>query len=267
MRVFVLLVVALHQVALGGFEQTEVGARAKSLGGAYCGMADDVWAIVYNVGGLAAIKQREVSMFYAPQQFGLSELSLSAVAAVFPTGVGSFGLAARRYGFDLYREVSWTVAYAREIFDAGVGVNVNYHSVTIQGYGSSGTVGIDVGALVQITSQLRWGIAAKNINAPTIGESEEPLPQLFSTGVTYQPVRNLSLLLDYCKEISFASSQKIGFEYSIVEAVVARAGLSSEPSEYTGGIGIRYGVLQIDYGVSMHQELGLTQQASILICW
>ena len=267
MKIVVLLIVALHQVALGGFEQTEAGARAKSLGGAYCGMADDVWAIFYNVGGLAAIKQREVSMFYAPQQFGLSELSLSAVAAVFPANLGSFGVAARRYGFDLYREVSWTISYAREIFDVGVGINANYHSVAIQDYGSSGTIGIDVGALVQITSWLRWGIAAKNINAPTIGESEEPLPQSFSAGVAYQPVRNLSLLFDCCKEISFAPSQRIGFEYSMVEAVVIRAGLSSEPSEYAGGIGIRYGILQVDYGFSMHQELGVTQQASILICW
>lgn len=267
MRKIVCLVAMISQLAFGGFEQTELGARAKSLGGACCALSNDVWAIFNNVGGLANLNQHEVSVFYAPQQFGLAELSLSAVAAAFPAGIGVLGFAARRYGFDLYREVSWTMSYANTVSAVAIGINVNYHSLSIERYGSSGTVGIDVGGLVPVTRQLRWGISAKNVNSPTIGVSREPLPQSFTSGFAYFPLRELSISVDYFKEAGFDGSVRFGFEYGVVNAVALRIGVSNQPAQYAGGIGIQYGMFEVDYAFFTHQELGITHQGSILIRW
>lgn len=263
----ILLILALHGLTVGGFEQTEAGARPASLGGAYTGLANDVWAIFYNPGGLANLREREASMFYTPCQFGLSELSLTAAALGVSTGFGAFGFAARRYGFDLYREVSYTVSYANKVSGVAVGANLNYHTVAIQNYGSSGTIGIDVGTLLRISNRVQWGIAAKNINSPTIGVSREPLPQTFTAGVAYLPAARVSLTLDYVKETGWDPSLKGGFECWIIDAVALRMGVSNEPSEYAGGIGIKYRNFQVDYAFSMHQELGMTHQWSVLIRW
>jgi hypothetical protein len=261
------LLLALHGLAVGGFEQTEAGARPASMGGAYIGLANDVWAIFYNVAGLSDLSSREVSFFYTPGQFGLSELTRSTLAIGFPTRLGVFGLAARRYGFDLYHEVTWTASYANRVSGLSVGVNLNYHTVSIQNYGSSGAVGIDVGVLLGFSRHVRWGVAAKNVNSPTIGESGEPLPQTFSAGIAYLPTQSLSLTLDYVKETNFDPSSRFGFEYRIIDAVALRGGVSDRPSEYAGGIGIQYGIVAIDYAFFMHQELGITHQGSILIRW
>jgi hypothetical protein len=267
MKAYFVFFVFLQCVAFGGFERAEVGARASAFGGAFCGLSDDCWAIFFNVGGLSQVQRREVSFFYSPQPFGLKELSTSAAAAAYSTNFGVIGISARRYGFNLYREFSGSLAYAKTISDVGIGINVNYHSVAIKNYGAAGTIGIDVGILLHIIDKLRWGISVKNINAPTIGTSKEKLPQTFSSGVAYIPLENLHLFFDYQKELRFEASPRFGFEYWIIDAFALRGGVSDQPVQYSGGMGIRYAMFQVDYAFAMHQELGSTHEASFTIRW
>ncbi|MBI4546563.1 MAG: hypothetical protein HY707_01180 [Ignavibacteriae bacterium] len=261
-----LFLLLIHK-AFGGFEQKDLGARAAGLGGSFVGLSDDVWAIAFNPGGLSQLKRREVSFFYSPQPFGLSELSTGAVAVALPINVGVIGAAARKYGFDLYREVSGTVSYSNTLSSVGVGINLNYHSVSISKYGSAGTIGIDVGIIIKIFDQLHWGMTATNINSPTIGVSNEKLPQSFSAGLAYVPLKNLTFALDYHKQLKFDPSPRFGFEYWIVEVLAIRSGVSDAPSQYAGGAGIRYSMFQIDYAFITHQELGGTHQVSISLRW
>jgi hypothetical protein len=260
-----LLTLVSVQISLGGFERTEVGARAMAFGNAYIGLADDVWAIYHNVGGIACLEKWQTSVFYSPQPYGLSELSLAAIAGVVPTKFGVLGLAVRKYGFELYHEFSGTLSYAKTVSGVNFGFNINYHTVVIKSYGSAATIGLDVGILIPVLDRLRWGASIKNINSPTIGSSKEKLPQAFSTGVAYLPLENLILLLDFRKDISFDPSSRVGFEYKIVEAVALRGGVSDEPSQFSGGIGIKYSLFSFDYAFSTHQDLGWTHAFSITI--
>jgi len=260
-----LLVLLLAQNCPGGFERTEMGARASAFGNAYVGLADDVWAIFYNSGGLARIKSYQVSFFYSPQPFGLSELSNGSVAAAAPFNFGSLGFALRKYGFELYRELTGTLSYANTFKGVHLGININYNSVTIKNYGSAGTVGIDAGLIVPVIQNFQWGIFIKNLNSPTIGISKEKLPQSFTTGVAYLPISNFTLLLDMEKEINFDLAGRFGFEYWLIDAVALRGGVSDVPTQFSGGVGIRYSLFQVDYAFTTHQELGSTHCFSITI--
>jgi hypothetical protein len=262
-----MFILIFTSTASGGFERTELSARARALGGSYVGLADDVWAIFFNAGGLTQLTRKEVSFLYVPEQFGLKELSCSAGAFAFPTGVGVIGFAGRRYGFDLYREFTGTISYANTLSNVGIGFNLNYHSLSIKNYGSAGTVGIDIGILAPVFDQVRLGVSAKNINAPTIGSSRERLPQIFSTGIAYSAIEDLSIMLDYQKELGFDPSPRAGFEYRMADVVAIRGGVSDEPTEYSGGIGIKLSIFQIDYAYSSHQDLGATHIGSISIRW
>jgi hypothetical protein len=267
MRTILALLLLFPAVMLGGFEQTDVSARAKALGGSYVGLSDDVWAIFFNVGGLATATRQEVSFLYTPEQFELHELSYAAVALALPTKFGTLGLAAKGYGFKLYREFSGTISYAHSISNVGLGINFNYYAMTIKNYGSAGTVGVDIGVLVRLLDQVRWGISAKNINSPTIGTSCEPLPRKFSSGIAYIPQDDISITFDYQKELGFDPSPRFGFEYWIIHALALRGGMCDVPSEYAGGVGVRFSLFQVDYAFSSHQQLGWTHQASITIRW
>ena len=267
MRKILIPLILYVQIVSAGFEQTDVSPRARGLGGSYVALSDEMWAIFFNPGGLATVRQGEISFSYAPQPFGLSELSLGALATAIPMKFGVLGFGARKYGFDLYREITGVVTYANTISDIGVGVSFNYHSLSIKNYGSASTVGIDVGLLLPILDNLRWGIAARNLNAATIGASNEKLPQSFTIGTAYLPTSNLILTIDYQKESKVDPSTRVGVEYGIVEGIVIRGGSSTEPLQWSGGFGITYSVFQVDYAFSTHQELGGTHQASISIRW
>ena len=260
--IFLMIVLCMNHVQ-ASFERTESGARPLCLGGAYVGLADDAWGIFYNPAGLAQARFAELAVFYSPQPFGVPELKSLSFAALYPSAIGSFGLSVRRYGFELYRETSGSLAYAHKLAGIFVGINVNYHSVSIAHYGSAGTIGVDLGVLVPILDNLRWGLAAKNINAPTIGQSAERLPQAFTTGIFYKPIESFCFVFDYQKELSFPAAPRFGFEYWIIDGVALRGGASDQPATYAAGLGIRYGFFQIDYAFTTHQELGLTHQASL----
>jgi len=263
--IFLWLVTISH--CYGGFERVEGGARAVCLGGAFAGLADDGWAIFYNPAGLARLHFPELGIFYSPQPFALPELKSFSFVFVYPTGIGSFGASARSFGFQLYREFSSSLAYANEFSGITGGVNFNYHSVSILNYGSAGTIGIDVGLLIPVLRNLRLGIAAHNVNGPTIGSSAEKLPQTFVSGISYQPLDGLCLVFDYQKEVGFPASPKFGFEYHVIDEVALLGGVADEPSTYAAGIGIRYLFFQMNYGFTTHQDLGLTHQASLTLRW
>ncbi|MBI5214899.1 MAG: hypothetical protein HY960_04040 [Ignavibacteriae bacterium] len=247
-----------------GFERRDIGARQRAFGGAFVGSADDVWSIYYNPAGLSNLKNIQVALFYSPQTVGLSELSNGALAGMVPTSMGNFGLGVTSYGFDLYKELAFTLSYSRKISEISVGLNLNYQNVNIKNYGSSGAVGFDVGFLVPVHRQVKIGLSATNLSSPTIGESKEQLARTFSVGVSYQPLQEFSLMLDYVKEIQQSASPRFGFEYWLVESVALRAGISDEPTSYSTGIGVRYSMFEVDYAFYTHQDFGLTHQASIL---
>lgn len=265
MRILALFLLLGINVTFGGFDRTDVGARAQALGNAYVGLADDVWSIFHNAAGLSMLTLWEAGFFYSPQPFGLSELSTGAAALAFPTGFGSLGAGVRSYGFNLYREFSGTLSFARSLSGVHAGISVTYHSVRIERYGSSATIGVDAGILVQLLRDIRLGIAIQNINSPTIGRSNEKLPQTFSTGIAYTPFRSLYIVADVAKETAFDISSRFGFEYWIIDALALRGGVSDQPSKVCAGTGIRFSIFQFDYSFSTHQELGWTHQFSLTV--
>ena len=267
MRSVLLIILVVFETASAGFEHRDVGGRSRALGGAYTGLADDVWAVFCNVGGCSQLTMNEVSFYYAPQPFGLGELSYGAAALALPTSFGVVGISGSRYGFDLYREFSVGISFARKIDGVGIGISLNYYSVSIQNYGSAGTIGFDVGVHVPIIPGLSSGITIKNMNAPTIGISKEKLPQKFSMGVAYTPAQSISVAVDYQKETGFDASPRLGFEYRVIESVALRGGMSDEPSQSSCGIGFRYSTMELDYALSRHQDLGWSHQASITLRW
>lgn len=265
MRALALFILLSINVAFGGFDRTDIGARSQALGNAYVGIADDVWSIFHNAAGLIMLTQWEAGFFYSPQPFGLSELSTGAAAFALPTDFGVLGAGVRSYGFSLYREFSGALSYARSMSGVNTGISLNYHSVSIERYGSSATIGVDAGIIVQLLKDIRFGIAIRNLNSPTIGQSGEKLPQTFSTGIAYTPFRTLSIVAGAAKETAFDISSRFGFEYWIIDALALRGGVSDQPSQVCAGTGIRFSIFQFDYSFSTHQELGWTHQVSLTI--
>lgn len=266
LKIIIVLLSVSFRFTYSQFELIDIGAKPISLGGAFTSLANNSNAVYYNPAGISQIPFREVSVFYSPAPFGLKELANGSVNYVEPTKFGAFGLSAKTYGFELYKEITVTASYSnnykKKIF---YGANINYYNLKIQNYGSASTFGIDIGGLAYLTDFLRWGFAAFNLNRPKIGTQDDKLPQVYRTGLSIQPRRELNFVLDVEKDTRYTTSVKAGVEYSLYDMIDLRAGIGTEPTKFSGGVGLYYSIFEIDYGFYNHQDLGLTHQGTITI--
>ena len=269
-RLYFILIIVLFllsfRTSYSQFELLDIGAKPISMGGAFTSLANNSNAVYYNPAGISQMPFREVSVYYSPAPFGLKELANGSVNYIEPTKYGVFGLSAKTYGFDLYKEITATLTYAnsynKKIF---YGANINYYNLKIQNYGTDGTIGIDIGVLAYLTDFLRWGFSGFNLNRPSIGTQKDKLPQVYRTGLSVQPRNDLNFVLDIEKDTRYTTSVKAGLEYSLYNIVDLRAGIGTEPTKFSGGIGFYYSMFEIDYGFYNHQDLGLTHQGTITI--
>lgn len=258
--------IVLTGITYGQFENLDIGARPIGMGGAFTSIANNTNAIYFNPSGISQLIFREFSIFYSPAPYGLSELKHGAFSYVEPTKYGAFGLSGKTYGFELYKEFTGTLTYAnnykRKVY---YGANFNYYNLKIERYGSASTFGIDIGMLAYLTDFMRFGFTAANLNRPSIGQNKDKLPQIYRAGLSFQLRKDLNVALDVEKDTRYTVSFKSGFEYNILDMLDVRAGVSSEPTKFSAGIGFSYSLFQIDYGFYNHPDLGLTHQGSVII--
>ncbi len=185
----------------------------------------------------------------------------------FPFDSFTGGVAVTRTGFSLYREITATAVVAKSFGGVvSAGCNINYDHLAIARYGSTYTFGIDVGASVQLTDDVRWGFSLLNVNRPTIGREKDELPQLYLTGVSCQVLPTASVSCTLIKDVQISSIGPYRASGSLRwSSSTCALAFSSDPSRYCAGFGIHYLSMSVDYSVVTHVELGLTHTIGISI--
>ena len=265
MRIIFALSIVLI-ISLQSFPQYNPGARQISMANSDVALANDVFSLFSNPAGLAQLNWREVGVYYSPAPFGLTELSNGYVAYHEPFSFGSLALGGMTYGFDLYRESKVLLGYSYNydnIFFAGVALN--YHNYSIKNYGSTGVFYFNLGGLVYILDELRWGFLVTNINKASVADIDDQIPMVLSTGFSFDILDNFSLNFALEKDIRYNPSVQFGIDYDLIEYLSLRVGASNEPSRFTAGLGINYSIFSLDYAFFTHPDLGLTHQAGIIL--
>lgn len=263
---FLTILLPLAGISFAQFENTDIGARQTALNGAFTSLADNSFAVFYNPSGLGQLKYREFAVFYSPAPFGLTDLSTAAITYAEPFSFGTIGAAFKTYGFELYRENTFTAAFAGDYMERiYFGANVNVYNLSIENYNSATAAGIDIGAMVYIARFLQWGFIGKNITGTKIGESKEKITQVYRTGFTYQPLNYLRIAAECEKDVRYPVSIRGGFEYNVIEYIDLRFGAGSQPTVFTAGIGINYDLFSFDYGFSKSEDLGFTHLGTVSV--
>ena len=209
--------------------------------------------------------------FFARESFGLSALRYGSVFGVWPTGWGAVSGGASTFGGDGYRESHYSLGYARA-FQFGttrhvrVGVTGRYYHTQIDGFGSTGAVGLHLGLLLPILSSLHLGAHATNVNGPSLTQGEA-LPQTLSVGLRYQASDRLLVVTDVFKDLSFPASVRGGIEVRPLSLLALRAGVTTAPTRFTGGVGVRLEWIRVHLAAEQHAELGWSPSASLEIRW
>lgn len=246
--------------------QLNPGAKSISLANSDVALSEDAFSLFTNPSGLAQINWIEGGFFYSPSPFGMNELSNAFFAASFPSAYGSFGLGVSTYGFELYKENKFVLAYANRYaknFFYGVALSLNH--LSIKNYGKDNALTFSLGTLYYISSDFRFAFAADNLNKATWGNDKNQIPTVYRSGLSYEVIRNVGLNIAVEAEFGFTPSLQCGINYDLNEYFSLRSGFANEPAKYSAGFGINYSQFEIDYGIFTHQELGLTHQITVIL--
>ncbi|MBK7629612.1 MAG: hypothetical protein IPJ23_02630 [Ignavibacteriales bacterium] len=261
-------IIIICALTLSAYSQYNPGAKQISLSNSDVALSNDVFSLFNNPAGLAQMNWREVGIYYSPAPFGLSELANGYVAYHEPTSIGSFAIGGMSYGFDLYRESKFSLGYSYNYSNKFfAGITINYQTVSIKNYGNDGAVFFNLGGLAYISDVFRLGFSFQNVNRPTFGNEDDQIPVVFNSGLSYDIADELTINFALEKDIKYKASFQFGINYDIVEYLSLRTGFSNEPSKYSAGIGINYSMFSLDYAMFTHNDLGLTHQAGVIICF
>jgi len=260
-----------------------VGARQLGMGGAYVGLADDAHAIYWNPAGLPKLQRQEFSFSYMPNRL-INGLNTGYGAATIPLGER------QAIGADLFYEtysdpeLSFTAFNLRASygvslvnwFSAGVNLkyvaplSVKYNNIQVddpRGLGLDIGAVFDAGLLIPHLEGLRLGFMARDVSGTSVkfdnDFSEKIYPASYTVGASYKLGDNLTLAADLDDRAHF------GVEYSLFNLLALRAGVQrdvrgySSEMYYSGGMGLRYRGLKLDYAYTTHPVLDPTHYVTL----
>jgi len=201
------------------FLLAEPDARTAALSGAFCAVADDANAVLYNPAGLVLPAQNIISLTHFSS---FADTNYEYITAVVPHGSLAFGASAM---YDYTADFSWigadgenkgnvqngdfllTGAAGYKILPGiSAGACIKYFRSTILDYSKAG-IALDFGGLAKIgkNPDMYFGIALQNIGSQTAYETlSEPLPVNLKTGVSVR-----FNITDYCRVIADLDINKI----------------------------------------------------------
>ncbi len=248
------------------FCQFDPGAEQISLSGSNVTDDKNVFSLFNNAACLHLLNHREFGLFYSPSPFGLKELSNTFLAYSEPFDFGTIAVGAMYYGFDLYNEEKISLGYSNLIIkDLWCGLVLNLHSVRIKNYGSDLAFYLNIGLRIRIIENLFLGFSFSNVNRSTFGKDKNQIPSFLKTGLGYRPAGNVLILTSFEKDIEFKEEIMFGISYDIIKHFSLRSGFSTQISKFSAGLGFRYSIFNLNYGLVFHNDLGLTHQTDLII--
>ncbi|MGD8780314.1 MAG: hypothetical protein PVH88_15285 [Ignavibacteria bacterium] len=245
--------------------QLNPGARQIALANSSVAQDNDVFALFNNPAGLSFSSNNQLGVFYSPAPFGLSELANGFSGYKHNFQFGTVAAGYMTYGFELYRENMFTIAYSNFIDKKfSVGAAINYHTLSIERYGNDNSISFNIGGIASIQKNLRLGFLFENLSRSSFGEEANQIPVVYNSGLSYDISKDITINAAVEKELDFDPSMKFGMEYKLIENFELRLGYKNEPDTFAAGVGINYSIFNLDYAFYSHQYLGLTHQAGII---
>lgn len=260
MRITLLSIILLLTLGLYAGDNPPLGARTQGLGGCGTALHADVWGVQNNQAALADLQSMSFGIFYE-SRFMISELGMKAFAAGMPTKYGSFGLNVNSFGYTLYGETKAGFAYARKLGEHfSMGVQLDYFNTRIgENYGSSSTVGGEIGILAEPVKNLTIGLHLFNPTRSKLsGNLTERIPTIMRFGASYKFSDQVFIIAEAEKDVDYKATFRAGVEYRPFDVFYIRAGAASNPGLISMGFGVALNKFRLDIATSFHSVLGFS---------
>jgi hypothetical protein len=260
---FLLILSFIYLHAFSQHDNSPIGARSAAMAhSSVC--LQDVWAAQNNPAGLADLNKIEAGIYYE-NRFLLKELSLKSFVFDLPLKSGVFGLNINTFGFNLYNENKFGLAYAKKLFNnLSAGIQLDYlYTHIAENYGNKANLTFEIGIRGQIYKNLVIAAHVFNPYRTKLSDfNDENIPSIMKFGLLYIPVTKINLCAEVEKNIYYPLLFKCGIEYNIIKSIFIRTGISTNPVINTFGFGFNFSKFKLDFSSSIHQVLGYSPQFS-----
>jgi hypothetical protein len=256
-------------------------ARSMGLGGAFVAAADEPLGVIWNPAGLSQMDQNSVH-FETIRLFedtSINGFSLGFPNSKYPSfGVTILSLSSGDFertndlneslGSFSVGETAFLISAAKNLTSQlTLGANIKIGHQSIVEFNDSG-VGLDFGAIYNVSPAVRLGASVLNIGGPTLEmrSTGEKYPSEFRGGLSVYFLGGRGLVT---AEIDHRSGPGASFhgggEFWVHRILAFRFGYNDNSP--AGGLSCRFAPgLRLDYGMSDH-ELGVTHRVGIAYQW
>lgn len=243
------------------------GARSLALSHAYVSISDN-WSTFHNQAGLAELSHISTAIYYE-SKFRIDELSLSVVSLVLPLQSGTFGVSISQFGKGTFKENKFGLAFAKKLSDKlSAGIQFDYFLKRFpENCSRFGFAAFEAGIIYSHNKKLFLGAHVYNPISNGIKTSfgKQKSPFIFRLGGHLQFSKMVMAIFETQKNMDYPILIKSGIEFSPVQNLALRFGVSGKPINYTCGLGYKFKNISTDFGFAYHGSLGLTPSVSILV--
>jgi hypothetical protein len=271
----------------GEFLRLGAGARAAAMGEAFGAVADDVYSLYWNPGGLANIDGRQALLAHTMWFMDVNH-EYAAYAQKLPGNLGAAGISVtylmtsfeKRSGDTDSADSSGNVGdmavgvtYARPlVYGINGGVTAKYISSTLDA-DTAVSAAFDIGLQKRLPfwgERVNLGLSVLNLGGSLKYISDAvAIGNTFDLGVAVRDayIKNLKFAVDYRMMLnSTSNSVNAGIEYAWQAApditILPRAGFESQNSSLTAGFGFCWKQYELDYAFLTHADLGTANRIS-----
>ena len=244
-----------------------LGAVQSSLAGNDM-FVQNVWAAHNNVALLGNIDQLQAGVFYQ-NRFMLKQLGLKAFATALPLKNSAFGLSYNTFGYSVYQENQLKLAYGMKLGEkvsAGVGLSWLNNQINSEYAQKYNFIIPEMAVTFRVTKTLSVATSVFNPMMQKIKSSRynERVPTIFKLGAQYKFSDKAILHTQINKDLDFDASLKVGIEYLASEKINLYGGIATTPTIAAFGVGYKVNNWNINFGASVHQQLGVTPSVGII---
>jgi hypothetical protein len=236
---------------------TTIGTYSKNFIDAFSGST--------NQAALAEVKDAGAGV-YGERRFMLKALSNFAAAIALPSRLGGFGMTMRYFGGEQFNTSQIGLGYGRKLHERiDIGIQFNYNTIKLAGYGSAGAINFEAGTLIHLTDKLHMGLHVYNPVGGKFGKQpDEQLASVYTVGMGYEASPVLFISTDIGKEENQPVNINAGMQYIFARHFFARLGIASSTGNYFFGLGLRWKTFRLDMVSSWQAPLGFTPAIMLL---
>jgi len=240
------------------------GSRVQALSDASVALSGS-WSVFGNQAGLAGINRKFIGGSFQ-NRFLVNELSTRAGFFVLPVQSSVFAFSLSQFGQIPFRQEKFGLAYALQISPKlSFGMQFNCYRLFLSEENRSvSSFGAELGMQYLFTERFVVGFHVMNPYRTGVKLSSGTFqyPSRIKVGTFYRLSDLFSLITELENDFDDRFVLKSGIEYTILEKLFLRAGVSGKPYQLSAGIGFEAKKLTIDLATTYNQYLGNSPSVS-----